>query len=231
MSVLEQAIGWLAPPHCLVCGDEGMVLCDSCSTSEISAFGGRCWHCSALSQFGRACPGCRHTGGPRAVWISTTYEGVAQELVQAYKFGQQRAAAEPLARAMSQVLLGSYGKPAVKAQDYLVVPVPTATSRLRQRGFDHSALLAKLIARKIDGRFYLALGRLGQNRQLGTSRAQRLAQPAGQYFARQTSAVNGRNILLIDDVLTTGGTLIECARVLRAAGANHVDALVFAKKL
>jgi ComF family protein len=152
-------------------------------------------------------------------------------LVQAYKFGQQRAAAEPLAQAMSQVLLSSYSKGALKAQDYLIVPVPTATSRLRQRGFDHSALLAKLVARKLGGRFYPALGRLGQNRQLGTSRAQRLAQPAGHYFAKRSAAVSGRNILLIDDVLTTGGTLIECSRVLRAAGARHVDALVFAKKL
>ena len=165
------------------------------------------------------------------MWISTNYESTAQHLIQVYKFGQQRAAAAPLAEMMSKVLLNSYSRQAIAAQDYLVVPVPTATSRLRQRGFDHSALLAKLIARQLGAQFRPALGRLGQNRQLGTSRAQRLAQPSGHYFIKRPSYVKGRNILLVDDVLTTGGTIIECAKVLRAAGAAHVDALIFAKKL
>ena len=115
--------------------------------------------------------------------------------------------------------------------DYIVVPVPTATSRLRQRGFDHSALLAKSISRNLRLPYSAALGRLGQERQLGAPRSQRLAQPAGNYFIKRPAEITGRDVLLIDDVITTGGTIIECAKILRAAGARHVDALVFAKKL
>jgi len=179
----------------------------------------------------RGCPSCRTAGGPRAVWISTNYESTAQQLVQLYKFGQLRAASQPLARIMARTFVDFHQNTDAKMPDYIVVPVPTATSRLRQRGFDHSALLAKSISRNLRLPYSAALGRLGQERQLGAPRSQRLAQPAGNYFIKRPAEIAGRDVLLIDDVITTGGTIIECAKTLRAAGARHVDASVFAKKL
>jgi ComF family protein len=163
------------------------------------------------------------------VWISTNFEDPAQKLVHLYKFGQLRAAAEPIAELMS----GTFAKsnPAPAASDYIIVPVPTATSRVRQRGFDHSALLAKLLARKLGFSCRPALGRLGQSRQLGSLRSQRLVQATDNYYVRLPRIVNGRNVLLVDDVATTGATLIGAARALRQSGARRVDALVFAKRL
>lgn len=226
MSVLESAIGWLAPPQCVSCGLEGSALCLDCSTSEIIAFGGRCWRCGALSESGRTCPGCRRLGGPGFVWINTNYEGMAQDLVRLYKFGQARIAAQPMADLMAQNFLRSH-----LPGDYLIVPVPTATSRVRQRGFDHSSLLAKLLARKLRLDYYPALRRLGQTRQLGSKRDDRLTQLASSFVVKNPRQILGRDILLIDDVITTGGTLIEATKALRAAGAGRVDALVFAKRL
>jgi ComF family protein len=174
-----------------------------------------------------ACKSCKSFGGPRHVWLTTQYDGLAQKLVQTYKFGQQRVAAESIA----DLIIQSFLQPDYPKYDYLIVPVPTATRRIRERGFGHAELLAKLIAKKLNLSSAELLGRLGQKHQIGASRSIRLAQPEGNYYVRQPGEAEGRNILLIDDVLTTGATLRAVTKALRAAGAKHVDALVFAKRL
>ena len=227
MSVLEALVGLAAPPDCLVCGSEGLALCQKCSIQFIKPFGERCWRCNRLSPASRTCDSCKHLGTPSRVWISTIYEDKAQELVRLYKFGHLRAAAESLSRIMTR----TYEELSVGQLDYLVVAVPTATSRVRERGFGHSELLAKAIARKLKLPYQPALRRLGQSRQLGSAREDRLKQLEGKFGIKTPKAVTGQKILLIDDVVTTGGTLIAATQILRAAGASRVDALLFAKRL
>ncbi len=228
MSLFETAISLVAPTYCIRCGREGPILCSICQAAEVVAYGQHCWRCGTVSSGARTCPKCRHLAGPRFVWVVTHYEGIAAELIRAYKYGHLRAAALSLANIMTATFR-EYK--AAAADDYLVVPVPTATSRLRTRGFDHAGLLARQIAKRLGWPSRPLLGRLGQSRQVGAPRATRLAQPRGHYYLRASQLVAGRNILLIDDVVTTGATLAEVARLLRAHGARRVDALVFAKRL
>lgn len=231
MSIFEAAIGWVAPPQCVACGREGSALCLACSTSEIVPYGQQCWLCNRVSPGARTCNKCRAGGSPRFVWITTNYDGAARDLIKVYKFGHQRAAATALSRLMVETL-HDFNNPAELAKlNYLIVPVPTATSRIRERSFDHSALLARTVGRQLGTEYMSDLGRLGHTRQLGAKRSDRLFQPEGNYFVRAPQAVEGRNILLIDDVVTTGATLKAVTKVLRAAGAKRVDALVFAKRL
>lgn len=115
--------------------------------------------------------------------------------------------------------------------DYLIVPVPTATARVRERGFAHSELLAKIIAAELKTEYLQTLCRLDQTRQLGARREDRLIQLSNSFAVRHPRRVLNRKILLIDDVLTTGGTLIAASKTLKAAGAKQVDALIFAKRL
>lgn len=230
MSVFESVIGWLAPPTCLSCGKEGSAICGACSEQRITPFGERCWRCNKLSQGGKTCEGCRHTGSPSGVWIVSNYEDAARNLLSLYKFSQQRAAAQPIARLMADTFLENSG-PAHTSMTYLVVPVPTATARVRERGFDHTDLLAKQIAAILRLSEAKALRRLGQTRQLGSRREERLAQLNGSFIAKNPRRVQGRNILLVDDVVTTGGTIIAATKALRMAGAKRVDALLFAKRL
>lgn len=227
MNILEKSILWLAPPECISCGMEGYTLCKMCS-SKVTPYGERCWNCASLSAGGRTCPRCRRPGSPAHVWIAATHEGLTRELLHAYKFDHQRAAAEDLARLMAKNFRDNNGSP---HPNYLVVAIPTATSRVRERGFDHSGLLARNIVRKLGLEYQSALGRLGQSRQVGSKRSNRQAQIAGSFWVKKPSVIAGRHILLIDDVITTGATLYEASKTLRLAGAVRVDALAFAKHL
>lgn len=230
MAILDNAIGWLAPAQCVVCGEEGASLCLACSTSEIVAYGEHCWQCNQRSPGGRTCLNCRQNS-PRFLWISTHYEGVAKKLLGVYKFKHRRSAANDIASLMHETLLDFNNQDDIVRTNYLIVPVPTATTRIRQRSFDHCALLAKTLSKKLNLDYAKVLGRLGQSRQLGSKRVIRLKQVEGKFYILRPELIKNRNILLIDDVLTTGATIKAVIKEMRRAGARRIDGLVFAKRL
>lgn len=230
MSLLELAIGWLAPATCIGCGKEGMPLCQQCQVFEITPFGERCYLCNKLSFNSKTCSKCSPSS-PSHVWITTDYEAVASKLIHKLKFDHLRAAARPMAGVMTDAAANLGAEQMLKTKNYIVMPLPTATSRVRERSFDHTALLAGYIAKKLGLAMSQNLRRLGQSRQVGAKRPVRQLQATGNYYVANPKAIAGKHILLVDDVVTTGATLRAATAELRKAGAKKVDALVFAKKL
>lgn len=228
---MDATIGWFAPPTCVGCGAEDSCLCIACWASEILPFGERCFGCNKLSERSKTCNACRAKNAPNHVWVSTDHEGLAKHLIEKFKFAHQRVAAKTISEIMAETFLTHNSDPQIKSKSYLIVPVPTASSRMRQRSFDHTSLLARKLSNSLGFDMKATLSRLGQNQQVGASRHLRATQAEGAYYARSPSSVKGRNILMVDDVVTTGATLSEAAKTLRQAGARSVDALVFAKHL
>ena len=118
----------------------------------------------------------------------------------------------------------------------MVVPVPLHGRRLRQRGFNQSDLIARATLRHSSSTgFRLNTKCLERQRetvpQAGLTRHQRRANLRGAFVVRDPEAVRGRDILLVDDVFTTGTTIGECARVLIRAGAARVCAATVARVL
>lgn len=112
----------------------------------------------------------------------------------------------------------------------MIVHVPTATIRRRVRGYDHGELLARELA-KITGWPHVAvIRRQTQARQVGAKKMDRLKQLEGAFRVIRTEYVRNREILLVDDVTTTGATLSACTRALKDAGAKSVSAVVLAQK-
>lgn len=180
-----------------------------------------------LAQGGRlmACAAC--TANPpewRQARAAMTYDEQSRRMILPFKHGDRVETALGLARHMVRA-----GSALLQDADCLV-PVPLHRSRLRQRRYNQSALLARAIGR-LSGHPALldALRRTRATRSLGAlGPASRAAAVAGA-FAVRPARVEGRRVLLIDDVLTTGATAGACARALLAAGAVQVDLLVAAR--
>jgi len=159
--------------------------------------------------------------GLDAVWASAPHDGVARELVVALKFRSLLPVARLMARRIAE------GAAPGGVLDGTVVPVPPATSRLLRRGFDPAEEIASQLATLTRLPHDRCLSRADGPRQVGRTRATRLASPPRVRATGPAPAV----ALLVDDVQTTGATLSACARALRRAGAERVCALTFARTL
>jgi ComF family protein len=112
----------------------------------------------------------------------------------------------------------------------IIVPVPLHPTRLRERGFNQAGLLTELLSTRISIRCKRVLKRIRYTTtQTALDRAERIENLHNAFRLRKNADVRGLHVLLIDDVLTTGSTLSECARVLKRAGAISVYAATAAR--
>lgn len=222
MSLIDKLIGLIAPHSCIKCGEEGSVVCGWCLPGLTAPLPSRCYACRAATTESRVCSRCRRKSRLRHVWVRTTYDGAAKQLVYDFKFGRKIAAAEPIALMMKEPL------PHLPA-DTVIAHIPTATSRVRQRGYDHAELLAGALARQLGLRHEALLYRTTQSRQVGSKRADRLRQME-EAFMVKGGGVPRRRALLVDDLTTTGATLEAAARCLKSSGVKEVSAVVYAQK-
>jgi ComF family protein len=172
------------------------------------------------------CTACR-VEPPGWDWarVGAEYEGVVRDAIHALKFRGKRALARPLAE-----LIGDQWPP--RARDVAaLVPVPLGRPRERERGFNQAALLAERLAAGLGVAVRPRwLARLRDTRpQSDLGAAERQANVRGAFEAR--AEVAGRHVVVVDDVLTTGATVAECARALRAAGAARIGVVAVARVL
>ncbi len=217
----------LLPPTCLLCGrrgDHGRDLCAGCA-GDLPLNRVACPRCALpLGTPAPACGVCLKRPPPFAAALAPyCYADPLDQLVQRYKFGADLAAGRVLAQLLGDALAGT-------AAPDLVVPVPLHRSRLRERGFNQALELGRLLAR----RYALTLAPHALARTRATAAQSGLDARTRRRNVRRafaaSSEVRGRHIALLDDVVTTGATVRECARALRRAGAKSVVVWAVARR-
>ncbi len=222
MNPIERIISIIAPHECLGCGVEGSLLCNNCRFHELVTPAASCMFCSRLSAYSKTCSKCIKHHPLSNIWVASSYERLSKKLVQQTKYKEKRAGATAMAEAMYETI------PAGVHLD-AVIGVPTITSHVRGRGFDHTHRIAKLLAAKLNVPCLDVLVRLDQTAQQGGGRTKRAEAVRGNMRLSFGSDVNDLSVLLVDDVVTTGATITEAAKVLKRTGAQKIYAAIFAR--
>jgi ComF family protein len=192
--------------------------CAGCDRRGVDLF---CARCVATL---RTCP-VPTDPGPVPIHGRLVYTGALAEAIRRLKYSDRPDLARPLGRLLAAAAAGLGDE----APGDLVVPVPLHPRRLAERGYNQAALLARPVARALALPFVTGeLRRLvNTNAQARLGGHERRANVAGAFAASE--AVRGRRVLLVDDVATTGATLLACGSALRERGASGVVALVLAR--
>ncbi len=232
-SATEALLNLFYPPHCALCERVAPVrryLCAACEGGVRRIEAPWCAGC-ALPLDGAVtadvhCPRCRE----QALWVDAAVAACrmgeeVREVVHRFKYGRERHLRHPLAGWLGETL-PKFPEPPADA----IVPVPLHPTRQRERGYNQAVLLAELLARGAGVPVVMALQRVRYTpSQTRLDREGRIENLRNAFALRQNAPVKSRHLLLVDDVLTTGSTVNECARILKQAGAASVRVAVVAR--
>lgn len=217
--MFDHLLSTIAPHLCFSCGKTGAILCDNCKYNIVSESCSVCLACGRLAGVTGVCSEC-HVPYIRA-WYVGEREGALQRIIGAYKFQNNFAAHHLFADLIVQRI--GHVPP-----DTVIVPVPTLASHIRERGYDHTLLIAKAMAQQLSVICNTPLKRNNHTKQRDASRSVRLAQ-AKQAF-RIDETVPPVPHLLVDDVVTTGATVYYATKALKSAGASEVWVATIARQ-
>lgn len=240
--IAEGVFAAFFPSDCRLCGApltniSRLPVCVDCLHNVVPLTGASCEICgealagAALNQ--QTCAACVDL---RPHFVRATaygaYDTELRELIHLLKY----ARVESAAKALGELLAEAIQKLGPMADDVLVIPVPLYRSKRRERGFNQAELIARAAMKKnaFPG-LKLATDVLARTRptvsQIGLTRPQRVENMRGAFRVVHPNKVVGSSVILVDDVLTTGTTASECARVLRRAGAEKVWVATVARTL
>jgi competence protein ComFC len=233
--LFQAAISLLYPATCTICGKNvraGDYLCRACEAKVIRIVAPFCKTCSEpfegsiTSAF--SCANCAH----RTIYFDAAVaayrgRGTVREIIHEFKYARQIHLRHLVARWLGAAL----DDERLRDRHFdLIVPVPLHPARERERGFNQAGVLAKSLSMQISISTKPLLERIRYTTtQTALDRSERMENLHNAFRLRKNADVRGLRVLLIDDVLTTGSTLSECARVLKRAGAISVHAATAAR--
>jgi competence protein ComFC len=235
VNFIGAAAALLYPPVCAICSanvNGGEYLCSECDAKLVRIVPPFCTRCSepfsgAISS-NFTCANCgQRTLHFDAAVAAYRSRGIVRRVLLEFKYHKQIH----LRHLAARWLFAALDDERLRGRTFdLIVPVPLHPARERERGFNQSALLAELLGAKMSIKSKPVLERIRYTTtQTVFDRAERMQNLHGAFRLRKNADVRDSRVLLIDDVLTTGSTLSECARVLKKAGARSVHAATAAR--
>lgn len=212
ITTFSHILDLVAPFSCRGCGRLGSLLCECCKNYNIQAIP-------------KICPRCRKNRKKCScevpVYAVGRREGVLMKLTEDYKYKSIRKTAEVLAELMSYAIPKDFDV----NEDVIVIPLPTIARHIRERGFDHTRLLAKKLAEYRGWKMKTPIFRINKTVQVGADEKTRKAQ-AGKAYMVSGKMDSSKMYLLIDDVWTTGASMESAIRLMKKAGAYKLASAV-----
>lgn len=235
--IFKTIIDFIFPPTCSVCGEpfnaeKEAVICPHCISqvryieSPMCSKCGKPFYTEVLKD--HYCGECltkkRYFNRARAMGY---YDGVLRNAIRIFKYKLKNNLAFPLIRLMVDRMQSFFEETSYN----LIIPVPLHSKRLRERGFNQALSLARLLSKQYEiplDRYSLTRRRMTEP-QVGLSERNRVKNVSGAFSILEKNKVVDKDILLVDDVYTSGNTVDECSKVLIKAGARKVDVLTLAR--
>ncbi len=201
----------LFPIECVSCGKTGFFICDNCfSKIEINK----------VETFQNECISAVHVA-------SSYHQKVLQNLIHFFKY----QFIESIGNDLSKIIIKYYLQIEIKLENPIIIPVPLHKNRLMERCFNQSEVLAKNFCNyfKYEIQKDIVARKLNTKHQADLKKEDRIKNIHNAFYIQNQEVIKNRNILIIDDVYTTGSTVLEIAKLLRSYGANEICCLVIAK--
>ena len=203
----------IAPHSCRGCGRIGMPLCNCCKNYIINNSINFCPHCKTL----KTTPKCKKCKNQPPTYFIDERSGLLNQLIHDYKYHSTRALAPILAELLATKLKKDLPK------NTIIVPLPTATNHIRSRGFDHTKMIAKALARITHYKTQSIFLRAKNTVQVGSDQKTRLAQAEHAFILNPKVKIDpSATYILFDDVWTTGASMNAATKKLRLAGASKI---------
>jgi Predicted amidophosphoribosyltransferases len=217
VKLLEKFLDFFFPKICLGCKKEGCYLCPDCQETIEVFSSHKKWRGEFLDD----------------LYFATDYKSpLLKKLVRLYKYSPF---IKDLSKDLSFLIIKHFKllekSPNFKKENFLILPIPLEKRRLRWRGFNQAEEIAKILAAFFQ--IPLVLNILERKKatlpQVNLTEKERKENIQDAFFVKKKEKISGKNVLLIDDIFTTGSTLEEAAKVLKEAGAKKVIGIVIAK--
>ena len=220
------------PKKCLGCGHPDTYLCRDCFTRIQIIENNTCFFCGKISWKGKICIECAKENSLDRIISATEYKNpLIRDLIKAFKYHFVQELTKPLSQILIKAIENNW-KLEIENWKLILIPIPLHGSRIRYRGFNQAELLAKEVA----DYFKLPLETDILKRKISTTpqakikdTEKRRANLKAVFEIGLEPPLDGKIVILLDDVTTTGATLIEAAKVLKNSGAKEVWGLVVAK--
>ncbi len=227
----------LWPIHCLNCGQEGYVLCSNCQKYIKKRQQLTCPSCGKLSIYGAVCPSCYNKTNIDGLIFYADYRQVLiKKLIGLWKYKYVKTAGELiidlLTKDLESFVEDNKFLPFADQKEILIIPVPIHKNKYLKRGFNQSEIIANAVAKKFNWRVETSIIERvkNTNSQTKLDKDGRKQNVKNAFIVKDFSALKNKNVVLIDDVYTSGSTIDELARAIKKYTDEKVWAIVFAKQ-
>jgi ComF family protein len=237
LELKDDLLDFVYPQHCAICKKhlrrEEKDICQVCWNSLVTLTDPFCPYCkSFIEEEDTECSFCKSAGefseDHKILLVRSLgrFDEYYKELIHRFKYGKKI----PLGKRLGRRLGETINDDSIFLKSDFLIPVPLHKSRYRERGFNQSEIIAEEISKATGLPFLKDMLKRKKNTkdQTNLSPQEREKNVRGAFVVTEPEMINGKKIILVDDVITTGATLSECARMLKQAGAEKILGMTIA---